>query len=72
MPLTKLLGGSVCTPGQLQCEVNVATLIDGSTIRLQGDTWTGRFWDDGNVLGGIRFRLSEIKSLKPSEAYMRQ
>ena len=26
MPLTKLLGDSVCTPGQLQSEVNVATL----------------------------------------------
>ena len=83
MPLTKQLDGSVCTPGQLQWVVNAAMLIDGSTIPLQKESWTGSFWDDGNVLGRkiwsnqrpmdcwcfwIHFRLSAINSLRRSDA----
>lgn len=48
--LTKLLYGSVCTPGQLQRHVDSPPLVLHSTISLQGNTWAGSFWDDGNVL----------------------
>lgn len=39
--LTKLLDGTVCTPGQLKCHVDPAPLVLDPTVGLEGDSRTG-------------------------------
>lgn len=39
--LTKLLDGTVCTPGQLKCHVDPAPLVLDPTISLERDSRTG-------------------------------
>ena len=52
--LTKLLYSPISAPGQLQSDMHTATLINSSPVRLQGNTRTSCFWDDGNVLEKIQ------------------
>lgn len=49
--LTKLLDGTVSTPGQLQSHVHTAALVQDPAVGLEGDTRAGRFRDDGHQLG---------------------
>jgi hypothetical protein len=49
--LTKLLDGTVGTPGKLKCHVDTAPLVLDPAVSLEGDAGAGSLGDDGYELG---------------------